>query len=65
MALCSTPRRLQWVHGLMTVVMPKVAEHVVKCLWALQWVHGLMTVVMFGRDGKRLPTGKRFNGSTA
>ena len=36
---------LQWVHGLMTVVMCTLNPGRACGVW-LQWVHGLMTVVM-------------------
>ena len=37
--------RLQWVHGLRTVVMPKALGSEAAAV-PLQWVHGLRTVVM-------------------
>src|SRR5262245_27328930 len=36
---------LQWVHGLVTVVMWRVLRDD-GIAWVLQWVHGLVTVVM-------------------
>ena len=39
-------RTLQWVHGLVTVVM-SIYSFTAASSSALQWVHGLVTVVMF------------------
>ncbi len=48
---------LQWVHGLITVVMlPKT----VPCMrpFMLQWVHGLITVVMAKKKPAKRPASK-------
>ena len=55
--------RLQWVHGLRTVVMQSNG-HFPMPPWTLQWVHGLRTVVMRSATAPSWRPGSRFNGST-
>ena len=43
--------KLQWVHGLITVVMAQTDAGSAVKYASLQWVHGLITVVMDAGGG--------------